>query len=418
MKKSIKLTAVLITVVMIIASAVSLNAVAENIETSFHGLTGAWNYEGSAFVGKSGGAGDVFAISDITVKADEMFTYEATVTSVTDNPDFNASLIFGLKNTDDPKERFYDFGIMTGSHRWIRFDQTNGIPESGVNVGDLIEQKNTYTVKIVRNSSDEFEYFIDGVSMIKFTHTGFAGGYFGMITNDNGKYENIKITIEGRFEEEPEDLGDYRALSGKWKLKDGVLTGNSNGAGDVFVISNKKVSADDLFTYEATVTSETDNPDFNASLIFGLKNPDDPKERFYDFGIMTGSQRFIRFDQTNGIPESGVDVGNLSENKNTYTVKIVRNSVDEFEYFIDNVSVLKFTHAGFEGGYVGMMTNDNGTYENVKLTIAGNENQPEENEPEENPDTNPPTSDAAITVAVFAACAALAGITVSKKIKK
>ena len=61
--------------------------------------------------------------------------------------------------------------------------------------------------------------------------------------------------------------------------------------------------------------SDLCNPDFNASLIFGLKDPNKPSARFYDFGIMTGSHRFIRFDQTNGIPESGVDVGGLTEKK-------------------------------------------------------------------------------------------------------
>ena len=84
----------------------------------FRGLTGSWDYEGDSFVGKSGGRGDTFAISDDTVSADDLFIYEATVSSYTENPDFNASIVFGLKNPDIPSERFYDFGIMTGSNRY------------------------------------------------------------------------------------------------------------------------------------------------------------------------------------------------------------------------------------------------------------------------------------------------------------
>ena len=171
--------------------------------SEFHGLTGSWSHEDEAFVGKSGGRGDTFAISDDTVSADDLFIYEATVSSYTENPDYNASIIFGLKNPDDPKERFYDFGIMTKSNRFIRFDQTNGYSESGIDVGNMKVKKNTYDLKIIRISKENFEYYVDGELVLSRAHPDFAGGYIGMMTNDDGKYENVKLTITGQVEADP-----------------------------------------------------------------------------------------------------------------------------------------------------------------------------------------------------------------------
>ncbi|MBO4422912.1 MAG: GH32 C-terminal domain-containing protein, partial [Clostridia bacterium] len=172
-------------------------------ETQFRGLTGEWRYDGDAFVGRSGGRGDTFAISDEIIGADDLFIYEATVTSDTSDPDFNASLIFGLKNPNDPKERFYDFGIMTANSRYIRFDQTNGYPESGIDVGNMKTKKNTYGLKIVRVSKENFEYYVDGELVLSRSHPDFEGGHIGMMTNDDGRYENVKFTVTGKVEKDP-----------------------------------------------------------------------------------------------------------------------------------------------------------------------------------------------------------------------
>ncbi|MBP5207372.1 MAG: GH32 C-terminal domain-containing protein [Clostridia bacterium] len=198
MKRAIKYVS-LISALLFTGSTVSPCAAADG----FYGLTGTWKYEGGSFVGKSGGRGDTFAISDETVSADDLFTYGATVSSYTGNPDFNASIIFGLKNPDVPTERFYDFGIMTASNRYIRFDQTNGYPESGIDVGNMKVKKNTYELKIVRISKENFEYYVDGELVLCKTHPDFEGGHIGMMTNDDGKYENVKLTITGKVEKDP-----------------------------------------------------------------------------------------------------------------------------------------------------------------------------------------------------------------------
>ena len=99
--------------------------------TNLHGLSGTWTAEDDGFHGTSAG-GDNFAIADDVVGANDLFIYEADITSGITNPDFNASLIYGLKNPSTPSERFYNFGVMPGSNQYIRFDQTNGAPLSGV----------------------------------------------------------------------------------------------------------------------------------------------------------------------------------------------------------------------------------------------------------------------------------------------
>ena len=183
--------------------------------TNLHGLSGTWTAEDDGFHGTSAG-GDNFAIADDVVGADDLFIYEADITSGITNPDFNASLIYGLKNPSTPSERFYNFGVMPGSNQYIRFDQTNGAPLSGVQTG-AIEEKDTYHAKIVRNSQTEFEFFIDEIPpSYKATHDNFEGGYVGMMTNDKGVWQNVKLTITGSTQGFVSNLTGWTAQSGTW----------------------------------------------------------------------------------------------------------------------------------------------------------------------------------------------------------
>ena len=335
---------------------------AEGGLTNLHGLTGAWGYEGDAFVGKSNGAGDVFAIADERVAADDLFTYEATVTSVTSNPDFNASLIFGLKNPDKPTERFYDFGIMTGSHRFIRFDQTNGYPESGVDVGGLTEQKNTYHVKIVRNSAEEFEYFIDGVSVLTRTHLNFGGGYVGMMTNDNGTYENVKLTITGKLGAEESgftsDVTGWTPINGTWSEGAKGYTGVTWGGDTWAYAADASIPAGESFVYEADVEIKTGN--HAAGILFGVQNPQNDKgrpDRLYSFLIARGDGNVMVFTHKNGSAEwiEAMGMSEADKKAENYHLRMELLASGSANFYVNGTLYKSMTISGYEGGYLGLM---------------------------------------------------------------
>ena len=304
MKRVIKCIFAVMLLIMICSAAVS----GKSATNGFYGLTGSWDYEGEAFCGKSGGQGDVFAISDQMIAQDDLFIYEATVSSVTDNPDFNASLIFGLKNPEEPKERFYDFGIMTGSSRYIRFDQTNGYPESGVDVGAMKTKKNTYDIKIVRISEDGFDYYVDGECVLSRVHPDFKGGHIGMMTNDNGKYENVKLTLTGKASSGESglvsDLTGWTVINGTWREGAGGLTGTTWGGDTWAYAKDQYIDPETSFVYEADIELKTGN--HAAGILFGVLDPEDKSghpDRLFSFLIARGDGNVMVFTHKDGAAE-------------------------------------------------------------------------------------------------------------------
>ena len=374
-----RIAALSLAVLLVLCQLLPLSTLASNEKalTNLHGLTGTWGFEGDAFVGKSNGAGDVFAISDDIVAADDLFTYEATVTSVTSNPDFNASLIFGLKNPDTPTERFYDFGIMTGSHRFIRFDQTNGYPESGVDVGNLTEQKNTYHVKIVRNSAEEFEYFIDGVSVLTRTHVNFAGGYVGMMTNDNGTYENVKLTVTGKIGQEESgfssDVTGWTPINGTWNEGAKGYTGVTWG-GDTWAFSkDASLSADTSFVYEADV--EIKNGNHAAGILFGVVNPTSTKgypDRLISLLVARGDGNIMVFAHKDGSAEWIEAMGMTAADKQTesYHLRMEVMSTGSANFYVNGTLYKSMTIPNYGGGHLGLMVSGGttATFNNIRYT--------------------------------------------------
>ncbi|MBQ4112814.1 MAG: cadherin-like beta sandwich domain-containing protein, partial [Clostridia bacterium] len=372
--------AILLTILLCGAHFLPLTAVSAaegKALSNLHGLTGTWSYEGDAFVGKSGGTGDVFAISEDYIAADDLFTYEATVTSVTSNPDFNASLIFGLKNPERPTERFYDFGIMTGSHRFIRFDQTNGFPESGVDVGDLPEQKNTYRVKIVRSSAEEFEYFIDGVSVLTRTHLNFAGGYVGMMTNDNGTYEDIKLTITGKVGGEESgfvsNLTGWTPINGTWKESAKGYVGITWGGDTWAYAQDAMIPADTSFVYEADVEIKAGN--HAAGMLFGVHNPESAKghpDRLISLLVARGDGNVMVFAHKDGSAE-WIEVAGMSaadKQAETYRLRMEVTSSGSANFFVNDTLYKSLTIPGYGGGYLGLMVSGGttATFNHVRYT--------------------------------------------------
>ena len=366
MKRNIHSTkraaALLLAVLLCTACFLPLPIAAEGGLTNLHGLTGTWGYEGEAFVGRSNGAGDVFAISDETVGADDLFTYEATVTSVTSNPDFNASLIFGLKNPEKPSERFYDFGIMTGSHRFIRFDQTNGIPESGVDVGGLTEHKNTYHVKIVRHTAEEFEYFIDGVSVLTRTHLNFAGGYVGMMTNDNGTYEDVKLTVTGKIGAEESgfvsDVTGWTPINGTWSEGAKGYTGVTWGGDTWSFAKDTVIPAEQSFVYEADIEIKAGN--HAAGILFGVQNPQNDKgrpDRLYSFLIARGDGNVMVFTHKNGSAEwiEAVGMSEADKKAENYHLRMELLASGSANFYVNGTLYKSMTIPNYGGGHLGLM---------------------------------------------------------------
>ena len=332
--------------------------------TNLHGLSGTWTAEDDGFHGASAG-GDNFAIADDVVGADDLFIYEADITSDITNPDFNASLIYGLKNPSTPSERFYNFGVMPGSNQYIRFDQTNGAPLSGVQTG-AIEEKDTYHVKIVRNSQTEFEFFIDDTLVYKTTHDNFEGGYVGMMTNDKGVWQNVKLTITGSTQGFVSNLTGWTAQSGTWtETPQGYA---SDCAGNCFLLSDKALSGDALFTYEVDMTPESNN----NGLAFGVKDPQNPTARWYCFSVE--GDNILIFNQTDGNPGDSLRIIPLTEEEkgmDTYHLKVVRKDASTFEYYLGERLVQTETYAAYEGGTFGLLSTGKAVFQNVSLTEEG-----------------------------------------------
>ena len=207
---------------------------------------------------------------------------------------------------------------MPGSNQYIRFDQTNGAPLSGVQTG-AIEEKDTYHVKIVRNSQTEFEFFIDDTLVYKTTHDNFEGGYVGMMTNDKGVWQNVKLTITGSTQGFVSNLTGWTAQSGTWtETPQGYA---SDCAGNCFLLSDKALSGDALFTYEVDMTPESNN----NGLAFGVKDPQNPTARWYCFSVE--GDNILIFNQTDGNPGDGLRIIPLTEEEkglDTYHLKVVR----------------------------------------------------------------------------------------------
>lgn len=355
----------------------SVSAAEGNSLIGLHGLTGTWGFEGDAFVGKSNGAGDVFAISEDYVAADDLFTYEATVTSVTANPDFNASLIFGLKDPDEPSARFYDFGIMTGSHRFIRFDQTNGIPESGVDVGGLTEKKNTYHVKIVRHSAEEFEYLIDGVSVLTRTHLNFAGGYVGMMTNDNGTYEDVRLTVTGKLGSEESgfvsEITGWTPINGTWSEGTKGYTGVTWGGDTWAYAKDAEIPADTSFVYEADVELKAGN--HAAGILFGVQNPENDQgrpDRLYSFLMARGDGNVMVFTHKNGSAE-WIEVAGMSaadKQAELYHLRMELMASGSANFYVNGTLYKSMTIPDYRGGYLGLMVSGGttATFNNLRYS--------------------------------------------------
>ncbi len=344
------------------AEAVAASSKNQGEPSNVRALTGTWQSEGGTVTGKSGGSGDVFAISDVYIEADDLFVYEATITSVTDNPDFNASLIFGLKNPDDPKERFYDFGVMTGSHRFIRFDQTNGYPESGVDVGALAVNKNTYRVKIVRNTADEFEYFIDGTPVLKRIHPDFTGGYAGMMTNDNGTYEDVKFTFTGKAAAGGDgfvsDIPEFTKINGSWKKGAAGLTAVTAGGDTWAYAKDMNVPADVSFVYEADVVIREGN--HAAGILFGVQSPESGKNvpaRLYSFLIARGDGNVMVFTHKNGTAEwiEAVGMNGPDRKAENYHMKMVFLASGDASFYVNGTLYKTMNIPNYDGGCPGLM---------------------------------------------------------------
>ncbi|MCQ2429664.1 MAG: glycoside hydrolase family 32 protein [Clostridia bacterium] len=346
--------------------------------TGVHGLSGSWTVEGGTVRGEARGQGDTFAISDMTVGQDDLFIYEADVSSTTTNPDFNASLVFGLVNPDHPAERFYDFGIMTGSDRFIRFDQTNGAPLSGIDVGS-IENKSTFHVKIVRADREAFHYYIDGKRVLERTHPDFKGGYIGMMTNDNASYENVTLTVTGQLEEEAAphfntQLPGITAINGTWEETPGGLRGTTWG-GDTWAYFNEsEIAADVDFIFEADLTVKAGN--HAAGILFGVKNPASGKgypDSLICHMIARGDGNMMLFAHKNGGPAWTEAVG-LNENDRkteTYHLRLEKIGTTANGY-INGTLYKTYTLPEYTGGYLGLMVSGGTTciYDNVTYTPA------------------------------------------------
>ncbi len=345
----------------------------------FYGLTGAWDYEGEAFCGKSGGAGDVFAISERKIAPDDLFIYEATVSSVTDNPDFNASLVFGLKNPADPKERFYDFGIMTGSSRYIRFDQTNGYPESGVDVGAMKTEKNTYEIKIVRISEDAFDYFVDGERVLSRIHPDFEGGHIGMMTNDNGKYENVKLTVTGKVPSGENgfvsDLTGWTPINGKWRTGPSGYTAVTAGGDTWAYAKDMYITPGTSFVYGADMELKDGN--HAAGIIFGVLDPEDKSghpDRLFSFLTARGDGNVMVFTHKDGAAEwiEAVQMTEADKKAEKYSLRMEYISDGSANFYVNGTLYRSLTVSGYEGGHVGLMVSaaTSATFNNVRFTEA------------------------------------------------
>ncbi|MBC8570613.1 cadherin-like beta sandwich domain-containing protein [Zongyangia hominis] len=339
--------------------------------TNLHGLSGTWSETADGYHGVAyGPGGNSFAIADEQVGKDDLFTYEAQVSSTSTNPDFNASLIFGLKNPQNPAERFYDFGIMTGSNRYIRFDQINGeLSSNSLQASALAEVKDSYQLKIVRSSQTEFEFFIDNASILKMDLPGFEGGYVGMMTNDVGTYQNVRLTIDGSTQGFVSNLTGWKAQSGTWtETSQGYKS--ENAGGNNFLISDKTLGADDLFTYEADVTPLEDN----AGLAFGIEDPANPTKHWYCFSVVKGNVGLV-FEQVNGEAVGGLPtfVALTDEEKaqTTHHLKVVRKDAATFAFYIGDRLVHTATFAGYSGGTFGLLCTVKAAFQNANLTEEG-----------------------------------------------
>lgn len=370
-KRSLCLVFALVFALMSVLPAGMLTVSADDIKLA--GWGGDYSFENGVLTVNNTGNGNNYVASD---KQSSAFTLEATMKYLNGGT-ADAGILFGAPahTMESAAGGWYGAGVNGGNARVFcerGADELNtslAIPEST----EPLDPTNL-KVKLVVGTDKSILFYVNDMEtpVVSTSAPNFKGGYVGFVSyNQDVEFSNIKFTdnsplpVEGNFKTNIE--GDWTSAGGSWSITEDGVYGDNISAGDAFYISPKELSSEEGFVLEGDFHY---NNGGGGGLVFGVKDPANPKSCWYCINVDRQSKIAKLFKNTGGeVWNANRPLTKEELEKSDYRLRVEMLPGGIFNYYLDKSYVGTYKDSSYEGGYLGMMTfGGNAVFQNITYT--------------------------------------------------
>ncbi|MBC8569845.1 GH32 C-terminal domain-containing protein [Zongyangia hominis] len=342
------------------------------------GWGGQHTYENGVLTVKNANIGNNYVASTTQATA---FTLEADMKYL-NGANADAGILFGAPQQEMESAASGWYGAMVNDKKARVFcergaDALNAILD--IPNPDTVDPTKL-KIKLTVDAEKNIYFYVNDMDtpVITTSAPNFKGGYVGFVAyNKDVEFSNIKFMDdsgsvtpppEGNFVTNIE--GDWKASGGSWTETENGMYAANLGLGDTFYMSSLNVPASQTFVVEGDMTFSQVN--VAAGLVFGVKNPDNPKSYWYCVNVDKNSKIAKLFKNTGGENwniSKNLDEEEMKKDSFHLRVEVLENGV--FNFYLDGQYVGTKQDTEFEGGYVGVMTcGANATFQNINYTPA------------------------------------------------
>lgn len=344
---------------------------------------GTWTGGKGYITGDNTTWGDAQAVTTIYVPAATAFVmdFDVTCTAYEDEGDYGANIGYGITNPSDPGAKWNGVSLNFGQDNARMFGY--GTPNSNEKTLLRLNGKKSVHVRLEITADKWVSYYVDGILAATFNNDDYNGGYISFDTwRSKAEWSNIRYYIgndlgltRGMYKSEKNNTHPTITNSwGTWNTSsDGLsIEVNNINDGDFFAVTDKHVTADENFTFEAYINVYEGEA---AGLVFGIQDNTDPGASWFCLNIMGGGgSRYFKAGGNNPADLAEYKEISVAWGRGYHKLTIKTEGTSEnktFKFYCDDVLVGETTSSNYQGGYLALMTfRSNATFYDVHYTVA------------------------------------------------
>lgn len=345
---------------------------------------GTWTGGKGYITGDNKTWGDAQAVTTIYVPENTAFIidFDVTCTDYEVENDYGANIGYGITNPADPGAAWNGVSLNFGQDNARMFGY--GTPNNTDKTLIRLNGKKSVNVRLEITADKWVSYYVDGILVTTFNNSEYNGGYISFDTwKSKAEWTDIRYYIgndialtRGMYKREKNNT--HSTITNQWgswsTSSDGLsIEAKNTGVGDYFAVSDKFVTADENFTFEAYLNVYEG---VAAGLVFGIQDNTDPGASWFCLNLSEGDggSRYFKAGGSNSM-----DLAEYRDIKfdwrrgfHKLTIKTEGTSASKtFKFYCDDILVGETTSTNYIGGYLGLMTFESNTiFYDVHYTVA------------------------------------------------